>query len=198
MLNKSGLYTDYPIGRKVYIRCKDLILGQYGKNLQLGGYVDYTGSQPGVGDIASALADKYIVKGPLVTPIVPRKINSISQLNLTSDQSILVEFDPITFAGSSAGVPYADIVNGQSLSRTIQDCDANTLDVRTSNFSTFAASNTPGAGETVKIVGIYTIFNSTKQLTIRDVTEVTASTSTTCPVELTLLDENFNIKNNTK
>ncbi|HRI35320.1 MAG TPA: DUF5689 domain-containing protein, partial [Saprospiraceae bacterium] len=130
LVNKSGLYTDYPVGRKVYIKCKNLILGQYGKNIQLGGYVDYTGAQPAVGDIASALVDKYIVKGPLVTPITPRKISSIAELNLTTDQSILIQLDPVSFQGSSAGVPYADIINGQSSSRNITDCDNATLAVR--------------------------------------------------------------------
>lgn len=188
LVNKSGLYTDYPVGRKVYIKCKDLVLGQYGKNLQLGGYVDYTGSQPAVGDIASALADKYIVKGPMVAPITPRKISSFSELNLTSDQSILVQLDPVSFQASSAGVPYADIVNGQSLSRNITDCDGNTLAVRTSNFSTFASTNTPAASDKVTIIGVYSVFNTTKQLAIRDIAEV-ANTTTACPT--VIFSENF-------
>ena len=188
LVNKSGLYTDYPVGRKVYIKCKNLILGQYGKNIQLGGYVDYTGAQPAVGDIASALVDKYIVKGPLVTPITPRKISSIAELNLTTDQSILIQLDPVSFQGSSAGVPYADIINGQSSSRYITDCDNATLAVRSSNFSTFANTNTPASTEKISIVGIYSIFNSTKQLAIRDIAEV-ASTTTPCPA--LLLSESF-------
>ena len=33
----SGLYSDYPIGRKIYIKCKGLYVGAYGGFIQLGG-----------------------------------------------------------------------------------------------------------------------------------------------------------------
>lgn len=183
LINRSGLYTDYPVGRKVYVKCKGLVIGQYGKNLQIGGFIDYTGSQPSVGNLPSAFTDKYIVKGPMATPIEPRKITSIAELNLTSDQSILIQLDPITFEASDANMPYADIVNGQSLNRTIVDCDGGTMEVRTSNFSSFAIQNTPAASEKISIIGIYSIFNSTKQLSIRQINEV-ASTTNNCQVEL--------------
>lgn len=188
LVNKSGLYTDYPVGRKVYIKCKGLVLGQYGNYKQLGGFVDYTGSQPAVGDIQSALVNNYIVKGPMVTPIVPRKISSFGQLNLTTDQATLIQLDPVSFDGASAGVPYANIVTEQSLNRTVLDCDGNALLIRTSNFSTFANTNTPAATEKVSIVGIYSIFRTDKQFAIRDINEV-ASTTTNCPA--VLFNENF-------
>ncbi|QQR99051.1 MAG: choice-of-anchor J domain-containing protein [Sphingobacteriales bacterium] len=194
LVNKSGLYTDYPVGRKVYIKCNGLVLGQYGNNKQLGGYIDYTGAQPSVGEIQSALVNNYIVKGPMVTPIVPRKISSFAQLNLTTDQSILIELDPVSFDDASAGVPYANIVTEQSLSRTILDCEGNEFLVRTSNFSTFANTNTPAATEKVSIIGIYSVYRTDKQFAIRDINEVATST-TTCPavpVEVVLFSENFN------
>ncbi|HNE51186.1 MAG: DUF5689 domain-containing protein [Chitinophagales bacterium] len=188
LVNKSGLYTDYPIGRKVYVKCKNLVLGQYGKNVQLGGYIDYTGAQPSVGNIPGALADKYIVKGPVVTPLEPKVIHSFAELNLTTDQSILIKLDPVSFQAGADGVPYADVTNGVSLSRNITDCDGNTLAVRTSNFSNFATANTPAASQKVSIVGVYSVFNSTKQLAIRDLSEVQNSTSL-CPT--VIFSENF-------
>lgn len=187
LVNKSGLYTDYPVGRKVYIKCKGLVLGQYGNNVQLGGYIDYTGSQPAAGEIQSSLVNNYIVKGPMVTPITPRLIYSINDLNDSTDQSLLIQLDPVSFESGSAGVPYANIVTEQSLNRTVLDCDGNALLVRTSNFSTFANTNTPAATEKVSIVGIYSVYRSDKQLAIRDINEV-ASSTTLCP---TLLFESF-------
>ena len=188
LINKSGLYTDYPIGRKVYVKCKGMVIGQYGKNLQIGGFVDFTGAQPSVGNLPSALADKYIVKGPMVTPLTPRKISSFAELNLTTNQSILIQFDPVHFKSGSDGLPYADIVNGQSFNRTIVDCDGNELAIRTSNFSSFANQNTPAASEKLSIIGIYSIFNTTKQFAIRETSEV-VTTTTQCPA--VLLSENF-------
>jgi hypothetical protein len=62
------------------------------------------------------------------------------------------------------------------------------LAVRTSNFSTFASTNTPAASDKVSIIGVYSVFNTTKQLAIRDIAEV-ANTTTACPT--VIFSENF-------
>lgn len=173
LINKSGLNADYPIGRKIYVKCQGLVLGQYGKNVQLGGFIDYTGAQPSVGNIASAITDKIVIKGPTVTALEPKHIARLSDLNFTTDQSLLIQLDPVEFLDGN--VPYADIVNGNSLSRTIKDCFGDLIDVRTSNFASFASSLTPATGAKVSIIGVYSVFNGTRQLTIRETTEVVSS-----------------------
>lgn len=186
LIERSELYTDFPVGRKVYIKCKGLVLGVYNKYLQLGGFVDNSTGQPAVGNIPSNLANTVIVKGPLVTPIEPRVISSFSELNTTTDQSILVKLDPVHFKATDIGKPYADIISQQSLSRKLLDCDSSSLDVRTSNYSKFANENTP-SGQ-VSVIGIYSIYGSTKQLTLREASEIVATT-TNCPS--VLFFENF-------
>jgi hypothetical protein len=182
LINKSGLNADYPVGRKVYIKCKGLVLGQYGSNVQLGGYIDVTGSQPSVGNIPSAITDKVVIKGPYASPVQPLKITRISDLDFTSDQSLLIELDPVEFLPSDANQIYADVINENSLSRNIKDCFGDIIAIRTSNFASFANNRTPSAGTKLKIIGVYSVFNSTRQLAIRDVVEV-QNTTTPCGVD---------------
>ncbi len=182
LINKSGLNADYPVGRKVYVKCKNLVLGQYGNNVQLGGFIEFTGAQPSVGNIISSLADKVIVKGPYVGPLAPKQISRISDLNFTTDQSMLIELDPVEFLTSDANQVYADVVNENSLSRNIKDCFGDIIAIRTSNFASFANSRTPNAGVKLKIIGVYSVFNSTRQLAIREVSEV-QTTTTPCGVD---------------
>jgi hypothetical protein len=39
-VNATGLYNDYPIGRRVFIKCKGLYLYNYLGTLELGSYID--------------------------------------------------------------------------------------------------------------------------------------------------------------
>ncbi len=43
-IDQTNLYTDYPVGRKVYVRCKGLFLGNYFDIPQLGATPDERGS----------------------------------------------------------------------------------------------------------------------------------------------------------
>jgi hypothetical protein len=188
----SGLYTDYPIGRKIYVKCQGLALGTYGGTPQLGGYVDGTS----VGRIAQALLPKVIVKGPTGNDIAPLVQHiTIGQLN-DSYLSRLVQFENVEFKGTSIDTPYAEVNKAvpDDGDRILGDCDGGTVTVRTSPFCTFAFARTPeGNGS---ILGVYTKYNSTKQLSIRDTSDVNLR-GTNCidippPVVDTILYENFN------
>ncbi|HQV00737.1 MAG TPA: DUF5689 domain-containing protein, partial [Bacteroidia bacterium] len=47
-LDQSDFYTDFPAGRLLFIKCKGLYIGDYGGLIQMGGYVDNSGSTPSV------------------------------------------------------------------------------------------------------------------------------------------------------
>jgi hypothetical protein len=169
----SNLYTQYPVGRQIFVKCKGLFLGEYGRMIQLGAGEDRSGNFVNVTMIAPNLQDQYIVKGPLNQTLIPKTV-TVSQLGTSLQDpyvNTLVRFDNFEFASSELGKNYAD--DNQSGNRIIQGCttpSSNRLTLRTSNYSNFATVPVPqGNGE---IVGIYTIFNSTKQFTIRDTTDV--------------------------
>ncbi|MFN8238177.1 MAG: DUF5689 domain-containing protein [Chitinophagales bacterium] len=188
----SGLYTDYPVGRKIYVKCKGLALGTYGGTPQLGGYVDGAS----VGRIAQALLPKIIVKGPIgndITPLIQHV--HIAQLN-DAYLSRLIQLDTVEFKTTSADTAYADVYKPipDDGNRILGDCDGGTITVRTSPYCTFAYVKTPTGNGTV--LGIYTKYNSTKQFTIRDTSDVnlrgTNCSAIPVPVVDTLLFQNFN------
>lgn len=170
----SNHYNNYPVGRKIYVKLKGLYLGQYNGTLQFGGGVDtpYM-NQGGVTLLAYNLQEQHIVKGPLNQPLVPKTV-TVSQLTTTLQDpyiSTLIKLVGYEFASGERAKNYAD--DNASGNRIIQDCSnlaANRITLRSSNYSNFATLAVPqGNGE---ILAIYSYFGSTKQLTIRDTTDI--------------------------
>lgn len=181
-LGSFNLYNYYPVGRKVYVKLKGLYLGQYNGTLQFGGGIDSAYiSQGGVTLLAANLIDKHIIKGALNQPLVP-KVVTVSQLTTSLQDkyvSTLIKLVGYEFASSERSKNYAD--DAQSGNRIIQDCSnltANRITLRTSNYCNFATL--PVAQGNGEIIAVYSFFGSTKQLTIRDTTDV-RFTNPRCP-----------------
>ncbi|MBL7722698.1 MAG: hypothetical protein JNK27_01045 [Chitinophagaceae bacterium] len=181
-LGSFNLYNYYPVGRKVYVKLKGLYLGQYNGTLQFGGGIDSAYiSQGGVTLLAANLIDKHIIKGALNQPLVP-KVVTVSQLTTNLQDryvSTLIKLVGYEFASSERSKNYAD--DAQSGNRIIQDCSnltANRITLRTSNYCNFATL--PVAQGNGEIIAVYSFFGSTKQLTIRDTTDV-RFTNPRCP-----------------
>jgi hypothetical protein len=167
-------YTSYPVGRKLYVKCKGLYIGQYNGTLQLGGGLDSNYlSVGGVTLLAQNLQAEHIYRGPLNQPLVPVEVN-VSQLTTNIQDkyvSTLIKLVGYEFNAADTSKSFADA--DQSGNRIVQGCanpSGNRITLRTSNYSKFATLNVPnGNGD---IVGIYSYFGSTKQLTIRDENDV--------------------------
>jgi Family of unknown function (DUF5689) len=187
LLGGTNLYTSYPIGRKLYIKCKDLYIGEYNNLIQLGGFIDSTDPvRPALGDLPVNLFDKHILKGQSGNPITPIDV-SIDQLN-DSYQNMLIRIDSCEFRTSDTARTYADAVNLLSANRTIRDIFNRTIIVRSSGYANFAPLLTPkGSGS---VTAIYTIFGSTKQLVIRDENDV-KMTNPRLPGLITLFNQDF-------
>jgi hypothetical protein len=93
----------------------------------------------------------------------------LDQLN-DSLQSCLVAIDNVEFAVSDTGKPYADAVNKTSENATLRSCNGGNAYVRTSGFANFAAIKTPRGNGT--LTAVYSVFGTTKQLLIRDTSDV--------------------------
>ncbi len=173
-LGSFNLFNDFPVGRKIYVKLKGLYLGRFNGTLQFGGGIDsqYI-SQGGVTLLAANLIDQHVIKGPLNQPLVPQVV-TVPQLTTSLQNpfiSTLVKLQGFEFAGGELGKNYAD--DNQSGNRIIQGCTApttNRLILRSSNYANFGAL--PVAQGNGDIIGIYSYFNSDKQLTIRDTTDV--------------------------
>jgi hypothetical protein len=82
LINRSGLYSDFPIGRKVYIKCKGLYLGAYGGMVQIGHTPDNNNE---ISSIPSGLISKYVIKGKFdLSQVTARKVSIMELNNLNS------------------------------------------------------------------------------------------------------------------
>ena len=148
----SDLYTQYPRGRRLTIKCEGLTLSDYNGLTQLG-------------TIEQAILRDVICKGDLDEVVEP-KLVTVADLN-EDLISTLVTLENVQFANGSFGVSYADPVNLQAVNHTLEECGTDqTLIVRTSGYSDFAGYLTPEGSGT--ITGIYSVFGEDQQIFVRD------------------------------
>lgn len=99
--------------------------------------------------------------------LTPQLVN-LSDINTGNLESFLVAINDVQFQQSELGKTYADI--DAPANRMLEDCDGNSIIVRSSNYANFATSVLPeGKGNLTAVVGIY---NGTKQLYIKTTNEV--------------------------
>ena len=186
-LDGYSLFTSYPVGRKLYIKLRGLYLGDYKKWIQLGGGLDNSDpTQVSLAPIAQGLFDQYIIKGKLGNNIEPKLLKT-TQLK-DSFQSTLIRVENFQFSEADTGKTFADAINKQSVNFTIKNCSNQRIVIRTSGYANYAWMEVPrGNGS---ITGIYSVYNSTKQLLMRDTADI-LFTGERCPVATLLLGQDF-------
>lgn len=162
------LYNRYPVGRKIYIRCKGLMLTDYRNLIQLaGGFVVENGQYSTTGLTENQERD-HIVRGFLGAPPAP-KVVSVAAMS-PSLISTLITIEGVQFTTADTAKTWANAATQTSLNRTIENCGGAKLLVRTSGFADFAIEKTPtGKGS---ITGVLGIFNNDYQLFIRNTEDV--------------------------
>jgi len=190
LLEAYSLYNTYPVGRRIFIRCKGLCLSDYNGTMELGVKAIVAGS-PSVETIPGSLISQYIIGGSLNNPVVPTLVNQSQLTTNMQDKYLntLIRLDGYAFAQLTG--TYSDTSAYKStLNRDIKNCSGQTIIVRTSAYSNFAAQ--PVAQGRGSIVALYTTFGSTKQLLIRDTSDVQFTDQYACPLPPgTLFFENF-------
>lgn len=168
-LDGFELYTEYPIGRLVYVKIKGLYLGDYNRMIELGGNVDYSSSSPRLDYIAAPLIDQYLIKGTLDNAVQP-KIVTVGELN-ESLQNTLVQLQGYEFSAADTAKTYADPgLSVSAVNFTLRSCAGESIILRNSSYADFAGYNVPNGNGA--ITAIYSVFGTTKQLNIRDTSDV--------------------------
>ena len=178
-IDQSNYYTTYKIGRRVFVKCYGLYIGEYAKLIQLGSGVDNTGS---LTRIASTLISKYLLPGSYYHYVTPRTIHigDITAANLDSYintyQNTLIKIDTTEFAEQDT--TFADGPLKQDRNLTIKDCNGGSIIIRSSGYSNFATVKVPtGNGSTVAVLQIYNSSGANQlsdlQIKIRDLTDLT-------------------------
>jgi hypothetical protein len=174
LLEKNGLSGEYPVGRTVHVACKGLTLSPYGRFMQLGYAVDATNSLAG---IPSALISTYVTKSKMDAEGAKPTVVTLAQIS-NPDNPIankllgkLLEIKDVEFQGSDILQPYAQSSTiASATNRMVEDCGGNSLTMRNSGFATFQPFLTPSGKGT--LLAVYTRYNSTPQLMIRDTNDV--------------------------
>ncbi len=165
-VDRVALSDDYPSGRRVFVKMKNLWLASNNGTIQVG--VSITANS--ADRIPDALRGQFFFKGPKGQVLTPRVVN-INELN-TSMISTLVQINGVQVIASEMDSTYAWSVGGEQLTRNrnIEDCNGNRIILRNSGFATFA--NFPLPKGNGSIVAVYSVFGADRQLFIRDVTDL--------------------------
>jgi hypothetical protein len=164
-IDKIALHDDYPIGREIFIKCKDLWIGNNNGSLQLGASVDGTGRAQRIPD---NLRSKFLYRGrrnQAITPLVI-KINELNETHIHR----LVRLEGVQFKSSDVDKTLANAATQTSVNLNLEDCSMNGIILRTSGFSSFAsakASASKGA-----VTAIYSVFGTDKQLFLRELEDI--------------------------
>jgi hypothetical protein len=158
-LDATSLYNMYRLGQRIYVKCKDLVVGDYNGMTQLG--ATYNGT---IGRIAAPVISQYLFLDGLPGALPEAKLVTIPSLG-NDDLGRLVKLENVHF--SDVGLPFSEPT--ASTNRNITD-GTNTLIMRNSNYATFATKLIPDGIGT--IYGILGIFGSDLQLYIRDLNDL--------------------------
>ena len=169
-IEETEIHANYPVGRRVFIHLKDLWIGDYNglPQLNYGPYVNDGRTE--LAGIPGSLLQKILLKGSTGIAVEPVKYQ-INQLG-TAALNTLVQLDEVEFRNATPGTTYAvnDPLNPLTVNHTIIDCAQNQITLRNSGYADFAGAQVPLNNGT--LIGIYTIFGNTKQIFIRDTTDV--------------------------
>lgn len=176
-LDQAGLYTSYPVGRRIFVKCKGLCVSDYNRMIQLG-VKAYPSGAPSLEAIPSGMIGKYVIGGSINNPVVP-KVVTLTDLGGSSVDmqnpllGTLIQLNDFEFVNRNN--TYSDTSNyRKDQNDTLQNCSNSRIIMRTSAYSRFAGARVKqGNGS---IAAIYTVFQSgssgTKQLLLRDTTDI--------------------------
>ncbi|MDY3317189.1 DUF5689 domain-containing protein [Riemerella anatipestifer] len=171
-INKTFLYTDYPVGSRVRVRANGLSIGLDREVVKLG-YVNPTGQIP-EGNMRNFITGVCGGNTMDIKTITPRVVNSIAEATKDEYINTLVTIKGVQFAEADGKITYADAINNQTVDRTLVDREDNTAVVRNSGFARFAGKTLPTkSGDITVVVNKYVSGkNVTWQLYIRDLNDV--------------------------
>ncbi len=170
-MDRSYLYNQYPVGRKVYVHLKDLYVYSYNGFPEIVYGIDSTGKTIA---IPGALIENFVTTGNYPNNTVMTDTLDLATVaaNPSAYLGSLVTLKDVQFNLASQGLVYAEpVATSTATNRTIETCDHSTSAiVRTSAYCNFQTALTPGGNGT--ITGIVSVFGSTLQFVVRDTTDV--------------------------
>lgn len=192
-IGESSLYTKYAIGQKIFVKCKDLTLGKYGNEVQLGGSFYFYKPRDNqkeyrLAPIPSPSVNAHIFNDRYPVNITPaeRKISDVgynmvdnyggTTLKLTDDNFKLtyITFKNVQFFGASQtwgkiGDDHREEFPFNTDAMVIDE-DGMKLPLFTSNYSKFAYLMTP-TGK-FNITGVLSVHSGNAQFVINSLDDL--------------------------
>lgn len=160
-IDQNAMYASYHVGQELFVHLQDLYMVKYGGELQIG--MGTTNANRIAWEIFQAKA--FTNSWPNVENATPKVVS----LNALSEEMVhtLVEIQDVRFVN---GGKNAFTTGDATTNEQIRNDAGNVLDVRSSNYSDFAADILPVGKGTV--VGILSRFNGGWQLFLRTKADV--------------------------
>ena len=176
---QGGLYGPLPVGTEILVSLKDLYVGNYGKQAQIGIPSKNAAGADVIGRISRATWDqhyKILSTGHKVEPTLFATGTNPTTWNLDTDGGKLGIIRNVSFKSSNnskATDTFADPNGGAgSVSWTLNEQDGRKVIVYNSNFADFANAKVP-TGK-VDITGIIKRFNNQWEIIIRSLDDIKA------------------------
>ena len=168
-IDKSGLYTEFPVGAKVQLRLKDLTTQLNNSAIEVGhGTYTAKSGRVSVGTMAEALYQKHLFDtGQRKTVAELAKVsNSIQEVSTEAHVDQLITLKGVHFPTDAVGKTLYDKSNalGGATNYKLTDANGKTIIFRTSSYAKFKDEKVP-AGE-VEVTGVLTKFNKDYQFMI--------------------------------
>ena len=174
---QGGLHGALPIGTEVLVSLKDLYVGNYGKQAQIGVPSVNAAGATTIGRISRTVWDqhyKILSSGNKVEPTEFASGTNATTWDLDTDGGKLGIIRNVSFKSSNSSKvtdTFADANGGAgSVSWTLNEQDGRKVIVYNSNFAKFANSKVP-TGK-VDIVGIFKRFNNQWEIVIRSLDDI--------------------------
>ncbi len=172
-INQTSLYNTYPVGQRVYVNCKGLYIGKKSGSIKLG--ANYNG---GIGQIAAIEVSDYLFRdGDPTNTVTSDTITSFTELT-DAMQYTLITLKDVSF--EDAGKLYSDPNSSTQRNISLSGASSGDIYAYTSSYASFQADTIPSG--TGNITGILVKYNSTWEIIIRDLNDVTGFTAYVAPV----------------
>ena len=184
-INKTGLYTDFPLGAKVQLRLKGLTSQINNGGVDFGsGIFQANNGRTSVGRMSEAIAKNHLFdKGGVRKTLaeLAKADTSINTLKVEANVNQLITLKGVHFKTADVGKEMHQKTNDarQGTDYTLTDAQGNTIPFRTSRYAKFKDEKVPAG--TLDITGVLTKFGQNWQFMISnyaDIVVVNGGTST--------------------
>lgn len=174
-ISQGGLSGQLQVGREILVELQDLYIGSYGKQPEIGTPYTNKNGRTYVSRMSRALWQSHykMLDMKSVSP-VEFDLSQVADADYIKENcGRLMTVKGVKFQGANGTKVFAadkDKDAANSVNRSLQGVSSNYMVVRTSTYADFA--NKPLPQGTVDITGIFTRYNNTWQILIREESDI--------------------------